>query len=133
MIEVLFEIFGELIFQVIFSLLGELFSGAVGAGFKTASKFSPPPAIKALLYLAAGCGLCWLSLQMFPNAFARRPESRMIVLIGTPLLCGLSMGFIKGLMRKKRMGREDFFSLYGFGYGVLFALPISLGRFLFAH
>ncbi|HEY4374852.1 MAG TPA: hypothetical protein VGN52_23225 [Burkholderiales bacterium] len=131
--EVLFEIFGELIFQVVFSLLGELFSGVFGAGFKAASKWSPPPALKALLYLAAGCGLCWLSLQMFPNGMARRPEARMIVLIGTPLACGLTMGLIKGLMRKQRMGRDDFFSLYGFAYGVLFALPISLGRFLFAH
>jgi len=131
MVEAIFEIFGELIFQVVFSLLGELFSGTIGAGFRAASKWNPPPLVKAILYLAAGCALSWLSLWIFPHPFAQRPESRMIVLIGTPLACGLSMGLIKGLRRKNR---EDIpFSFYGFSYGVLFALPMALGRFLFAH
>lgn len=131
MVEALFEIFGELIFQVVFSLLGELFSGTIGAGFSAAAKWNPPPLVKATLYLLAGCALCWLSLLIFPHPFAQRPESRMIVLIGTPLACGMSMGLIKGLRRKNPDGVP--FSFYGFFYGVLFALPMALGRFLFAH
>jgi len=133
MVEAIFEIFGELIFQVVFSLLGELFSGTLGAAFSAAAKWNPPPAVKAFLYLLAGCVLCWLSLWLFPHPFAQRPESRLIVLIGTPVGCGLSMGLIKGLRKKNRVDGDIPFSFYGFAYGVLFALPMALGRFILAH
>lgn len=134
MIEVLFEIFGELIFQVVISLLGELFSGTIGAGFNSLSQKRVPPAVKAMLYLCAGCVLGWVSLLVFPHPFAQRPEARMIVLIGTPVACGVLMGLFKALVTNRReQGHGELINLYGFTYGVLFAFPVALARFLWAH
>ena len=133
MIEVVFELFGELIFQVVFTLLGELFSGAIGATFSGIAKMNPPPTVKALLYLAGGCLLAWLSLKLFPNAFAHLPDTRVAILIGSPLFCGAMMGLVGG-WRKKRKGQiVNSFSLASFGYGVLFASPIAITRFVMAH
>lgn len=130
MIEVVFELFGELLFQVIFTLLGELFSGAIGAGFSGMAKMNPPPVVKALLYLAGGCLLAWLSLKLFPHAFAHLPDTRIAILIGSPLFCGAMMGLVGG-WRKKRKGQiVNSFSLVSFGYGVLFASPIAIARFM---
>ncbi len=133
MIEAVFEIFGELIFQVVFTLLGELFSGAVGAAFSGLAKINPPPAVKALLYLAGGCALAWLSLWQFPRAFAHLADTRVAILIGSPLFCGAMMGLVGGWRKKRKQQIVDTFSLASFGYGVLFAAPIAITRFIWAQ
>jgi len=130
MIEALFEIFGELLFQVVFSLLGEVFSGAIGAGFTKASQIRLPPAIKAVLYLLVGAGLGWVSLKIFPHSFSKTLDTRVAILIGSPLFCGLSMGLIKAWRKEFR---KQILDPAGFIYGVLFAAPISIARFIWAR
>ena len=133
MIEIVFEIFGEFLFQVVFTMLGELFSGAVGSGFSSIAKFKPPPLLKGLLYLLAGMALGWVSLKIFPHAFTRLPDTRLAVLIGSPLACGGIMGLF-GAWRSKRKKADmtDMFSPRSFMYGLVFALPMALARFIWA-
>jgi len=133
MLEFLFEIFGDLIFQVILSVLGELFSGAIGSRVSSAADFRPAPPSKALLYLLAGSALGGLSLWLFPHAVTHTPDTRLTVLIGTPLFCGLIMGAIGGARAKRVRHSGAVMRLPSFAYGALFAAPMSAARFIWAH
>jgi len=129
-VEIIFEIFGELIFQVVFSVLGEIFSGLFGAGVSNVSGWKPSAGMKGFLYILGGCGLAALSLLLFPHAYARTMDVRLAVMIGSPLACGLIMGLYHAWRDKKKHAAP--FSMRGFFYGVLFSAPITVGRFLFA-
>jgi hypothetical protein len=129
--EIIFELFGELILQVVGSVLGEIFSAMFGNGVANISGWRPPPVVKALLYLVTGCGLAWVSLLVMPHAYARSMDVRLAVLIGSPLACGVIMGFYTAWRSKSKHAGP--FSFMGFFYGVLFAAPMAVGRFIYAN
>jgi len=128
--EIIFELFGELVLQVVFTVLGEIFSAMFGTGVANIAGWRPPPLVKALLYLATGCGLAWLSLLIMPHAYAHSMDVRLAVLVGSPLACGVIMGFYNAWRSKSKHAGP--FSLMGFFYGVLFAAPMTVGRYLYA-
>jgi len=128
--EIIFELFGELILQVVFTVIGEIFSALFGSGVANISGWRPPGLVKALLYFAAGCGLAWLSLLVMPHAYAHSVDVRLAVMVGSPLACGLIMGFYTAWRSKNRYAGP--FSFEGFFYGVLFAAPMTVGRYLYA-
>jgi hypothetical protein len=127
--EIIFELFGELILQVLFSVIGEIFSAMFGTGVSTASGWKPSAPVKAVLYFATGCGLAWLSLFLMPHAYAHTMDVRVAVLVGSPLACGIIMGYYQAWRSKNK---HALFSVKGFFYGVLFSAPITVGRFLYA-
>jgi hypothetical protein len=127
--EIIFELFGELILQVVFSVIGEIFSAMFGTSVSTASGWKPSTPVRALLYLATGCLLAWLSLLVMPHGLAHTMDARIAVLVGSPLLCGVIMGFYQAWRAKNQ---HAIFSVKGFFYGVLFSAPITVGRFLYA-
>ena len=128
--EIIFELFGELILQVLGTVLGEIFSAMFGTGVSKASGWKPGPWTKAFLYFVAGCCLAGVSLGVFPHAYARSIDVRLAVMVGSPLACGLIMGFYTAWRSKNRYAGP--FSFEGFFYGVLFAAPMTVGRYLYA-
>ena len=124
----------EILLEVLFAVLGEIFSGTIGTGVSTIFGLRMPVAVKVLLYFLAGSVLCGLSLIFFPHAHVHLEDTRLAVLIGTPLASGMIIGFYTAWRgNKKRTAPSEVFSLPGFFYGLLFASPLATGRYLWAH
>ena len=149
--EVLFELFGQIILtflaEVIGGLFGNLFSNAkdgVASRLRPATKpgAHPPdadgaapersfsPAAKLAFYLCLSGLFGWISLHLFPVSLARHRDTKIAMLIGVPLVCGLLMAVIGEFKRKRGRVAQ---TLESFGYGLAFALPIALIRFLWTR
>ena len=137
--ELLFEFFGEyvlaFIWEALSSLFGSLFGARAPAANAVAASGKPADADGARrrglgwpLRLAAGAVLGALSLYFFPHSFAKTLDLRLAVLIGVPLACGLSMGAIGALKRKRN---QQAAAIDSFRNGFLFALPFVTVRFFF--
>ena len=134
-LELLFEFFGEYVLAV----LWELLASAFGPVFRSRRPPKPEhdgaattPAFRVGWFgrLIAGTVLGALSLWLFPMSFAKTFDVKLAVLIGVPIACGLSMGLIGAL--KRRRGR-DTAAIESFRNGFLFALPFVAIRFFFTH
>ena len=150
-VELLFELFGQLILtflaEVIGSLFGSLFSnlkegvaGRLRAPTKpeadspdangAAPERSFSPAAKLAFYLCLSGLFGWVSLHLFPVSLARHMDTKIAMLIGVPLVCGLLMAVIGEFKRKRGRVAQ---TLESFGYGLAFALPMALIRFLWTR
>ena len=134
-LELLFQLFGELILGLIGQAIGAAFDGLFSrvstrsrAAVSGASGAMSPVA-KFLLYLFASALLGWASLQVFPASFLKVPDTRIAALIGVPMACGLAMAAM-GEFRRKR-GRPVR-ALESFSHGLAFALPMALIRYFWA-
>ena len=134
-LELLFEFFGEYVLAV----LWELLASAFGSAFRSRQPAKPErdgaaaaPAFRVGWFgrLIAGTVLGALSVWLLPVSFARTLDVKLAVLIGVPIACGLSMGLIGAL--KRRRGR-DTAAIESFRNGFLFALPFVAIRFFFTH
>ena len=148
----LIELFGEVVLGFVVDLIGSAFSSLFsGIGSRFVAKARPrahspyaadtpdaapaataglPPALRFLLYLLLSTVLGLLSLAVFPHSFAQALDTRLAVLVGTPLACGLLMAGL-GEWRRKRGQRSR--PLESFTQGCAFALPMTLIRFFWAH
>ena len=139
----LFALFGELIYGALAALLpglvGQLF-GDMATGMFNAltgrSRAALADARKPLSGTArfvrfawASCTIGALSLHFFPASLARTPDTRIAVLVGAPIACGLVMAAV-GAWRQKR-GRPAG-SLASFSHGLAFALPTTPIRYIWA-
>ena len=147
--ELLFELFGELILGLIGEAIGSLFgslfgtiTGNIAAKMRPLPSAGSPadrdaarpapakpfsPAAKLLFYLVVGALLGWISIHLFPHSFARHMDTKIAVLIGVPLGCGVMMAVIGEW--KKKHGRMRG-TLESFGCGLAFALPMAVIRFI---
>ncbi len=139
----LFELFGELILGALAELLlgligqliGDMFSGMfnrlTGRSRTTLTEARRPLSGSArfVLFALASCAIGALSLQLFPASFARTLDTRIAVLVGVPIACGLMMAAV-GAWRQRR-GRPAG-SLESFHHGLAFALPTTLIRYIWA-
>ena len=139
----LFELLGELILgalaELLLGLVGQLvgdmaagiFNRLTGRG--RAAVGEPRKALSGsarfILFALASCVIGAVSLQLFPASFARTLDTRIAVLIGVPIACGLMMAAV-GAWRQKR-GRPAG-SLESFSHGLAFALPTTLIRYIWA-
>jgi hypothetical protein len=150
LVEALFELFGEVVLGFVVELIGSAFSSLVStlrsapaarigpraqaphAGDDTPPRPAAPlPAFtKFMLYLLLSTVLGLLSLFVFPKSFAHTLDTRVAVLVGTPIACGLLMAAL-GEWRRKR-GRASR-PLESFSQGFAFALPMALMRFFWTH
>jgi len=83
--------------------------------------------LTAIMYLGVGLVAGFISILIFPKAFARSSTVPGISLVITPILGGLLMSYIAWL----RVRTWDWtIRLETFGYGFLFAFAMTWLRFL---
>ena len=123
-VELLFEIFGELLLQLALELLAEVGLRAVGRPFE-----------KPLHPLAGGIGYALLggiagglSLWWFPQLFIGSHAGRIANVVVTPLLAGSAMAAL-GAWRRRRNERTVL--LDRFAYAFIFAMAMALVRLRF--
>lgn len=124
MLEFLFEVLGEFIFQIILEGLAE-------AGLHVVSnpQSKPPnPFLAAIGYALFGAMAGGLSLLIFPHNFV--PAAwRITNMLVTPVAAGWMMSAL-GAWRERR--GQDRIRIDRFAYGYLFALGLGLIRLLFS-
>ena len=124
MIEVIFEILGEFLLQVLGEALVELGFHSLAEPFQK----PPNPWLAAIGYALFGAILGGLSLLVFPNNLVPEPW-RLVNLFATPLAVGGLM-VAMGAWRARR--GQPVLRIDKFAYGYLFALALALVRFFFA-
>ena len=124
MLEIVFEIVGEFILQVLGEALVELGLHSLGEPFRR----PPNPWLAALGYALFGAILGGLSLLAFPNNLV--PEAwRVAKLVATPVAGG---GVMAGMGAWRARRGQPVLRIDKFAYGFLFALALALVRYFFA-
>ena len=135
----------EIIFEILLQIILEIFGAILEHGWdkfkylrtttvKTRVTPKPTPLrltrfSLALIYMFSGLAIGGLTLLVFPKSFITREGLRVISLALSPLVSGLFMHLI-GKNRIK-YGKQTV-SFENFYYGFLFALGISLVRYIWA-
>lgn len=122
----------EILFELVLSLFGEVLAelalhelGRIPWMRKTGRVV-----LTAILYFGAGVVAGFISLQIFPKAFARSSTVPGISLVITPVLGGVFLSYIAWL----RVRTWDWtIRLETFAYGFLFAFAMTLLRFYFTQ
>lgn len=132
MIEILVEFILEFLLQGVGELLLEIFTHR--ARKHRHAKGLPArepmhPVLSALLWIAIGAAIGWLTLIPFPHSFLKDPALRIANLIATPLVLGALMAL---LGRRRLANREETVPLDRFWTAALFALSMGLVRFFLA-
>ena len=122
--ELLFEIFGELLLQIVFELLAEFGWRSLQQPFKQA----PNPLLAGVGYALFGAVAGGLSLWWFPNLFIGSPVGRIANVIVTPILSGAAMAAL-GAWRRRR--DQPTVLLDRFAYAFIFAMAMALVRLRF--
>jgi hypothetical protein len=125
-LEVLFEIFGEVLIQLLFECLAEL-------GVRSlADTLEKPrhPLLSTIGFALWGALAGGLSLLIFPHSAIASAPLRRANLVVTPIIVGLAMMLI-GRVRSKK--GQDLVRLDRFGYAFVFAFAMALVRFVWAH
>jgi hypothetical protein len=117
----LVELLVEFLIQGVLEVLVELFVHA----FKR-DNVAVRPVLSALLYIALGAALGWVSTLIFPQHLISHPYAGVANLVLTPVALGLLMGAI-GAWRFRR--GSELVRLDKFAYGYAFALAFALVRF----
>lgn len=124
MLEIIFEIVGEFVLQMLGEALAELGLHSLAEPFRR----PPNPWLAALGYALFGAIFGGLSLLAFPDNFVPEPW-RLANLLLTPVAVGtVMMGM--GAWRARR--GEPVLRIDKFSYGYLFALALGFVRFFFA-
>ena len=126
------ELFVEFLVEFVFQFLAEIVVDLIvhSASRTPWIRRTATWLLTAILYFGVGLLIGWLSLWFFPRAFVRSATLPGISLLITPVLCGLGMGMI-GTVRKRR--GKAVVHLESFSHGFLLALGMTLIRFLFAR
>ena len=128
MLEALFEMFGELIWQLLFELLADL---GVRLKRKVFEESSPiRPVYAALSYAALGACFGFVSSLIYSGHLFKGRTAAALYLVFAPIVAGLVMAAI-GRWRQQRNGQP--IRLERFFYGWLFALSFALVRIWFRH
>jgi hypothetical protein len=126
-IEVLLELFGELLLQVVMQALAEAGLHAVR---RPGERPPPSPWLLVLGYGLLGLVVGGLSLLLFPHSLLHSRPARLVGLGLTPVASGLAMALL-GAWRLRR-GQPQL-AMDRFAYGYLFALVVALVRFSWAQ
>jgi hypothetical protein len=124
MLEIIFEIFGEFLIQLVVETLVQLGFHSLAEPFRR----PPNPWVAAVGYTLLGALLGGISLWLFPANLVPAPW-RVVNLVVTPIAVGVVMAAI-GALRAHR--GQAVLRIDRFAYGYLFAFAIALIRFWFA-
>lgn len=122
--ELLFEICGEFLLQIVLEVLFEFGLRSVKAPFKA----SPHPLLAGIGYALFGAIAGGVSLWWFPNLFIRSHAGQIANAVVTPILAGCAMAAL-GRWRQRRA--QTTILLDRFAYAFIFALGMSLIRLRF--
>ena len=125
-VELILELFGEVLLQIVFEALAE-------AGLHVVRRSDRPPAHPALLafgYALLGLIAGAVSLWVLPHSLMHTRNGRIACLLLAPVASGLAMGLL-GAWRQRR--GQAVVGLDRFAYGYLFALGMALVRFYGTH
>lgn len=126
-LELIFEVFGELILQLVFEALSQ-------AGvhlFSRSSRREPvTPWLAVVGYVLLGFISAALSLWWFPSFFIPSHVGRLVSLVVTPVLVAGAMALL-GSWRHRRGQRAV--RLDKFTYAYVFAFAMAATRFFFAN
>lgn len=123
-----FQFLGELVLQVIFEALAELFGHSVKAPFRRPRPTQPWLAATGYLIFGAAAG--GLTVWLVPELFIEAEWLRVANLVLTPVAAGLVMEAI-GSWRARR--EREVLRLESFAYGFCFAFGMAVVRYAFAH
>jgi hypothetical protein len=126
MIEFLFEIFAEILIQLVVQVLAE-------AGLHTVNdwrNFKANPWLAGLGYALLGALGGAITVWLLPHYMVHNEALRKLNLLVTPLAAG-GMMVLVGAWRAKR--GDPVLRIDRFAYGYVFALSLALVRFVFAQ
>jgi len=123
-VELLFELFGELLLQIVLELLFELGLRSLQQPFKK----TPNPLLGGVGYAFFGAIAGGLSLWWFPQLFITSHAGRLANVVVTPILSGLAMAAL-GAWRRRR--DQPTILLDRFAYAFIFAMAMALVRLRF--
>jgi hypothetical protein len=123
-LEVIIELFGELVLQLIGQLLAALGEHTVAA-HRTAGPRSR--ALSILGHIMFGGIVGALSLLVVQHSLIDDPTARVVSLFASPIAAGAVTAAIGWLLRRNDRATVP---LERFGYGFLFAFSFALVRFL---
>ena len=126
--ELLFEVFGEAILQVVFELLAEVGIHVTRGEVRHAESRSAWRLVLGYPLLGAIVG--GLSLLVFPSSFAHTHAARVVGFIVAPLVAAGSVVVLRAF--RARRG-QPLVSFDRFVYAYLFALGLAAVRFVWAH
>jgi hypothetical protein len=124
-LEILFELLAELLFQIVGEVLVELGLRSLAQPFRQ----RPNIWLAVLGYALLGALVGALSLWAVPHHLTRDGWPRLLNLVLTPVLAGLAMTLM-GRWRARR--GEALLRIDRFACGYLFALAVAVVRYHFA-
>ncbi len=127
-VELIFTLFGELIFQIIIELLLEF--GFQSLAETVSSRKERNPYLAFFGYCILGVIIGSISLLILPTLLLVGKTIAVINLIVTPIIAGIVMALM-GKWRNRR-GKE-LIRLDSFLYGFAFAFSLALTRFIFGE
>jgi hypothetical protein len=125
-VEIIFQILGEFLLQVVGEALFEIGFHSLGEPFRR----PPNPWLASVGYAIFGAAFGGLSLFLFPAHLIPVGVGRVANLVLTPVAVGGVMACL-GAWRARR--GDPVFRIDRFSYGFLFALSLALIRFQFAQ
>jgi sterol desaturase/sphingolipid hydroxylase (fatty acid hydroxylase superfamily) len=120
------QFLGELLLQVAFEAIAEVFGHAVKEPFRRPRPVQPW--LAAIGYLIFGATAGGLTMWLFPDLFIKARWLRVANLLLTPIAAGLIMEAI-GSWRERR--DKEVLRLESFSYGFCFAFAMALVRYAF--
>jgi hypothetical protein len=128
----------EIIFEFIFQAIGEVVLQIVAEGLFELGFYSLAealnrkkrrnPILASIGYLLWGGVIGVVTIVIFPSLMIKNPVFRVLNLIITPIIAGVSMSVLGSL--RKRKG-QDLLRIDSFFYGALFAFGLAIVRFLY--
>jgi len=124
--------FAELLFEVLFQVVLEEMVALVLRSVRNLFEESNTinPILAGAGYFLLGTLLGIASLRLFPHPLVHPSRFHGISLVISPLVTGLIMSQLGGLLRRK--GKQSV-RIESFGYGFIFALGLAIIRFFFSR
>jgi sterol desaturase/sphingolipid hydroxylase (fatty acid hydroxylase superfamily) len=120
------QILGELLLQIVFEAIAELFGHALKEPFRRSRPVQPW--LAAMGYLIFGAAAGGLTVWLVPDLFIKAAWLRVANLLLTPIAAGFIMEAI-GSWRERR--EKEVLRLESFAYGFCFAFAMAVVRYAF--
>lgn len=124
----LLQLLAELLVQLFFEFLAEL--GVRSVREPVRRPRPADPLLAAIGYTIFGATAGGLSLWLFPETFIDSESLKILNVVVTPLVAGALMALLGAWRRRKD---QELIRLDRFSYGYLFALAMTVVRFMWAE